>query len=72
MKATNYEIAPTLEGNIHDIVPPLLEWSREMQMEPENLEKHVWTRYLKPLEKAGKYWHLQDRVKQPMQTSSAE
>lgn len=66
--ATNYEIAKTLEGDIHELVPPILEWSREMQMDPANLEKHVWTRYLPVLPKAEMMWHLQEK-KQPMQLS---
>ena len=64
--AANYEIAKNLEGDIHEIVPPILEWSREMQMDPANLEKHVWTRYLPVLPKADLMWHLQEK-KQPMQ-----
>lgn len=61
--ATNYGISGTLAGDIHQVVPPLLEWSRALQMEPENLEKHVWTKYLKPLPKAEKMWHLQDKIR---------
>ena len=55
-QATNYGISKTMEGDIHVLVPPILEWSREMQMDPANLEKHVWTRYLKPLPKAPQMW----------------
>ena len=54
--ATEYGIAKTLEGDIRALVPPLLEWSRAMQMEPDNLAKHVWTRSLKPLAKAEMMW----------------
>ena len=60
--ATNYGIGKTLEGDIHVLVPPILEWSREMQMEPANLEKHVWTRYLKPLPKAPLMWRGLDKT----------
>ncbi len=60
--ATNYGISKDLAGDIHEIVPPILEWSREMQMDPANLEKHVWTRYLKPLPKADLMWKLQDKI----------
>jgi nitrite reductase (cytochrome c-552) len=63
LAATEYGIAKTLEGDIHTLVPPIMNWSRAMQMEPENLEKHVWTRYLKPLPKAERMWHEQQRVK---------
>ncbi len=60
--ATNYGIAKDMEADIKVLVPPLLEWNREMQMDPANLEKHVWTRYLKPLPKQERLWHLQDRI----------
>ena len=69
--ATNYAIAPDLEGNIHELVPPILEWSREMQMEQENLDKHVWTRYLKLIPKAEKMWDGQKRIR-PAAQSEAE
>jgi len=55
-QATNYGIAKTLEGDIKTLVPPILKWDREMQMDPENLKKHVWTTYLKPFPKAEKMW----------------
>ena len=69
--ATNYEIAKSLEGDIHELVPPILTWTREMQMEQENLDKHVWTRYLKLIPKADRLWHLQDRV-EPKVSDSQE
>lgn len=56
MKATNYGIADDILGNIKDIVPPILEWSRAMQMEQDNLDKHIWTKYLPLLPKAEKQW----------------
>lgn len=61
--ATNYGIGADLEGDIKEIVPPLLEWSREMQMDPANLQKHVWTRYLKPIPKAERLWEGQERIR---------
>ena len=64
MAAANYEIAKPLEGDIHELVPPILEWSREMQMDQANLDKHVWTKYLKPLPKAEKMWDGQKRILQ--------
>jgi nitrite reductase (cytochrome c-552) len=68
--ATDYAIAKDLEGDIHAIVPPLMEWSRALQMDQENLDKHVWTRYLKPLPKAELYWDGQER-KRPLTQSGA-
>ena len=69
--ATNYGIGKTMEGDIHVLVPPILEWSREMQMDPANLEKHVWTRYLKPLPKAELMWFGLEK-KQPGAQSDAD
>jgi nitrite reductase (cytochrome c-552) len=69
--ATNYEIAKDLEGDVRTLVPPILEWSRKLQMDQANLDQHVWTRYLKPLPKADLVWDGQER-KQPMKTSAAE
>lgn len=63
MQATNYGIAPNLEGDIHDVVPPILEWSREMQMDQRNLDSHVWTRYLPLQPKAERMWDLQTKIR---------
>jgi nitrite reductase (cytochrome c-552) len=63
MQATNYGIGPSLEGDITEIVPPILEWSREKQMDKANLEAHVWTKYLTPLPKADLMWKLQDKIR---------
>lgn len=68
ISATGYEIAKSLEGDIKTIVPPILEWSRELQMDQGNLDKHVWTKYLPLLPKADQIWHLQDK-KQPLKLS---
>ncbi len=62
MQATNFGIGPALAGDIHKIVPPILEWSRAMQMDPANLEKHPWTKYLTPLPKADLLWDLQTKL----------
>ncbi len=63
MQATNYGIAPKLEGDIKQIVPPILEWSREMQMDPANLQKYVWTTYLPVIPKAERMWDLQNKIR---------
>lgn len=63
MQATNYGIAPSLEGDIKTIVPPILEWSRAMQMEQANLDKHTWTKYLPLLPKAAKMWNVQEKLR---------
>jgi nitrite reductase (cytochrome c-552) len=61
-EATNFGISQAMTEDIHTLVPPLLEWSREMQMDPANLEKHVWTRYLKPLPASKRVWQEQQKV----------
>lgn len=63
MQATNHGIGKSLEGNITDLVPPILEWTREMQMKPENLQKHVWTKYLKPLPDVPRMWDGQNKLR---------
>jgi nitrite reductase (cytochrome c-552) len=63
MQATGYGIAPKLEGDIKKIVPPILEWSRKMQMDKANLDAHVWTKYLTPLPAAELMWELQDKIR---------
>ena len=56
LKATNYGIAPKLEGDIKQIVPPILKMSRKLQQDPEYLKTHPWFAYLKPLPKADQMW----------------
>lgn len=62
MQATRYGIAPTMQGDIYTLVPPIVEWTREMHMDPENLKKHLWTKYLKPLPKAELIWKDMERL----------
>jgi len=62
MQATNYGIGKDLEGDIRTIVPPILEWNRTMQMDPENLKKHKWTTYLTPLPKTAQVWDGDKRL----------
>lgn len=63
MQATNYGIAPMLEGDVKQLVPPILEWSRAMQMDQSNLDKHVWTKYLPLQPKAERMWDLQTKIR---------
>ena len=62
MQATNYAVCKNLEGDIKTLVPPILEWSREMQMNPEDLKKYTWTTYLPPLPKTPKVWDGQKKL----------
>ena len=56
MQATNYGIGPKLEGDIKQIVPPILKMSRKLQQDPEYLKTNPWFAYLKPLPEAEQVW----------------
>lgn len=56
MQATKYAIAPKLEGDIKEIVPPILTLTRKLQQDPEFLKTNPWLKYLKPLPKADLVW----------------
>ena len=62
-QATNYGIAPALEGDIKDIVPPIKEHSRKLQQSAEHLASHKWLGYLPQLPEADKVWEGQKRLK---------
>ena len=62
LKATNYGIAPKLEGDIKQIVPPILKMSRKLQQDPEYLKTHPWFAYLKPLPKADQMWEGNKKI----------
>ncbi len=64
MQATNYAIAPQLEGNIKEIVPPIMEHSRKLQQSEEHLQSHKWLQYLPLLPKADLIWDGNRRVNQ--------
>jgi nitrite reductase (cytochrome c-552) len=63
MQATNYGIGADLEGDIYDIVPPIKEHSRKLQMSQEHLDSHKWLQYLEKYEEADLIWDLNKRVK---------
>ena len=62
-QATNYAIAPALEGDIMKIVPPIKEHSRKLQQSAEHLASHTWLGYLPKLPEADKVWEGNKRVK---------
>lgn len=62
LEATQFGIASVATDTIEEIVPPILDWSREMQMDQENLDKHIWTKYLPLLPKAEKVWDGQQKI----------
>lgn len=61
-RATNYGIAASMDKPTKELVPPILKHSRELQMDPEHLKKHIWTKYLKPLPKAQRVWDGQTKL----------
>ncbi len=65
MQSTNFGIGPTLVGDIKTLVPPILEFSRVLQMDPEFMKTHLWLKYLPVTPKAARVWELQTRVDQP-------
>lgn len=56
MEATKYAIGPKLQGDIKEIVPPILVMSRKLQQDPEYLKTNPWFKYLKVLPKAEIEW----------------
>ena len=62
-KATNYGIAPMLEGDIKQLVPPIKAHSRKLQQSAEHLASHKWLSYLPQLPEADKVWEGNKRVK---------
>ena len=63
MQATNYGIAPELEGDIYEIVPPIEEHSRRLHMDPAHLETHKWLQYLDPHPEGELIWDLNERAR---------
>jgi len=63
LQATNYGIAFRLAGDIKKIVPPILEWNREMHMAPGEKRKHVWTNTLPDIPKTERLWLMQDKIR---------
>ena len=63
LAATNGAIIEGVAGDIYKLVPPIREFSREMQMDPEALKSHKWLSYMKPVPKTEKVWDLNKRIK---------
>lgn len=62
LQATNHGIAKGLEGDIRTLVPPILLWSRAMQMDPGNLKAQAWLSTLQPLPKTARVWDGQKKL----------
>ena len=63
LEATNAQIAANLAGDIKDIVPPILEFSRKLQQDPEYMKSHKWLTYLPVLPKADRVGEGNKRVR---------
>ena len=48
--------------DIKELVPPIMEHSRELQMDPEHLAKHQWLKYLKLTPKSEQVWDENRRL----------
>ncbi len=62
MQATRYGIASKLEGDIKQIVPPILHHSRKLQQSAEHLKSHKWLSYLPQFPEAPMMWNLNKRL----------
>ncbi|MFP4108877.1 MAG: ammonia-forming cytochrome c nitrite reductase subunit c552 [Desulfonatronovibrio sp.] len=63
MQAANYGIGPDLAGDIYEIVPPIKEHSRKLQMSQEHLDSHKWLEYLPKFEEAELMWDLNKKIR---------
>lgn len=63
MQATYYAIAPRLEGDIKQVVPPIVEHSRKLQQSEEHLASHPWLGYLPLYPKAELMWDLNKKIR---------
>jgi nitrite reductase (cytochrome c-552) len=61
--ATNYCIAPTLEGDITKILSPLLEWNRKKHMDQATKNRHLWTSQLPEVPQAELMWKGQEKIR---------
>jgi len=63
IKAAAFTTAEALSQDIKELVPPIMEHSRELQMDPEHMASHKWFRYLKVTPKAEQIWDENRRIK---------
>ena len=62
-KATNYAISPLLDGDIKEIVPPIMEHSRKLQQSQAHLDSHTWLKYLPLLPEAELMWDGKEKLR---------
>ncbi len=60
--ATNHAIGKHLEGDIYELVPPIMEHSRKLQQSQEHLNSHTWLGYLPLLPEAERVWDGQKKI----------
>ena len=63
IRATNHEIAETMDQPIKELVPPIREHSRKLQQSQEHLDSHVWLQYLPLLPEADLVWDGNERLR---------
>lgn len=63
VQAANYAIGPDLEGDIRQIVPPIMEHSRKLQQSQTHLNSHKWLQYLPLLPPAERVWDGQEKLR---------
>jgi len=62
IQAAAFTTAKDLTGDIKQIVPPIMEHSRKLQMDPEHMKTHKWFQYLKLTPKAEQIWDGNKRL----------
>jgi nitrite reductase (cytochrome c-552) len=62
IQAAAFTTAEALSKDIKELVPPIMEHSRELQMDPEHMASHEWFKYLKVTPKAEKIWEGNKRL----------
>ena len=62
IQAAAFTTAQALAGDIKTLVPPIMEHSRKLQMDPEHLASHQWFKYLKLTPKSEQIWDENRRL----------
>lgn len=62
VEAASFTTARDLAGDIREIVPPILEHSRELQMDPDHMASHKWFEYIPLLPESEKVWEGNERL----------
>jgi len=62
IQAAGFTTAEALSKDIRQLVPPIREHSRVLQMNPEHMKSHAWFKYLKTTPKAAQIWDENKRL----------